>query len=104
LTDVLTELRAIGQNSSTSQVFELQGKRGLGQDVTRQLALDALQQDPAMRTFGPEGDKLWNVTLGFTEAEFRALAESLLKNLPPEKPQTVRLPTAPREKEKEPVR
>jgi hypothetical protein len=103
LTRVLAELRRIGQNSSTAQVFELQGKRGLGQDITRRLALDGLQQDPAMRTFGPEGEKLWDVKLGFTEAEFKAMAESLLRNLPPEKPPTARPPTAPREKEREPV-
>jgi Domain of unknown function (DUF4157) len=101
LTDVLAELRGIGNKSSTAQVFELQGKRGLGEDITRKLAVDALQQDPAMRTFGPEGDKMWDVTLGYTEAEFKALAQSLLRNLPPDKPQTALPPTAPREKEKE---
>jgi hypothetical protein len=56
-----------------------------------------------MRTFGPEGDKLWDVTLGYTEAEFKALAESLLRNLPPDKPATARPPTAPRKREEEPV-
>ena len=46
LTDILAELRRIGQKDSTSQVFELQGKRGLGEDITPKLALDALQQEP----------------------------------------------------------
>lgn len=103
LTDVLAELRRIGDKSSTAQIFELQGKRGLGEDITRKLAVDALQQDPAMRTFGPEGDKMWDVTLGYTDAEFKALAQSLLRNLPPDKPQTSLPPTAPREKEHEQV-
>ena len=98
LTDVLTELRQIGDKTSTAQVFELQGKRGLGQDITRQLALDALQQEPAMRTFGPDGNKPWDVTLGYTEAEFKAMAESLLRNLPPDKLPTARPPTAARKK------
>ncbi len=101
LTDVLTELRAIGDKTSTAQVFEMQGKRGLGEDVTGKLALDALQQSPAMRAFGPEGEQLWDVKLGYTEAEFKAMADSLVQNLPPDKPQTARPPAAPREEERE---
>ena len=54
-----------------------------------------------MRTFGPTGDKAWDVTLGYTDAEFKAMAESLLRNLPPDEPATARPPTAPRKKEEE---
>ena len=96
LTDVLAELRRIGDKTSTAQVFEMQGKRGLGEDITRKLAVDALQQEPAIQTFGPTGDKAWDVILGYTDADFRAMAESLVRNLPLGKPPTARPPTAPR--------
>jgi hypothetical protein len=80
----------------------MQGKRVLGDDITRDLALDSLQQPPT-RVFGPEGDKIWDVTLGYNEAEFKAMADSLVRNLPPDEPATPRPPTAPRDEDKEPA-
>lgn len=61
----------------------MQGKRGLGEDITRKLAVDALQQEPAMQTFGPTGDNAWDAMLA--------------------KPPTARPPTAPRRMEGGPL-
>ena len=52
-----------------------------------------------MQTFGPTGDKAWDVMLGYTDADFRAMAESLVRKLPLGKPPTACPPTAPRRME-----
>ena len=101
LTDAVTVFEQIAKGQSNVQIFEMTGKKQLGKDLTS--TFDLSQIGAVERTtFGPEG-KGFDVSLGFTEAQLRGLAESLLKNLPPDKPATIPPVTSPREEEKNTV-
>jgi hypothetical protein len=99
LSDVVAEFEKIAGGQSDVQIFEMTGKRQLGRNITSTFDLSK-SADIARTTFGPEG-RGFNASLGFTEGELRGVAESLLKNLPPDKPATVRPVTSPREDEEE---
>jgi hypothetical protein len=105
LTDAVAELQKIASGYSGVQIFEMTGKKTLGRNITS--SFDLSQISGVQRTtFGPEG-KGFDVSLGFTEGELKGVADSLLKNLPPDEPAPVRPVTSPREEEeakKAPVR
>jgi hypothetical protein len=101
LTEAVTVFEQIAKGQSNVQIFEMTGKKQLGKELTS--TFDLSQSGAIERTtFGPEG-KGFDVSLGFTEAQLRGLAESLLKNLPPDKPATIPPVTSPREEEKNTV-
>jgi hypothetical protein len=91
----------IAQGDRNIKVFEMSGKKALGKELTPRLDL-SLAKTIELSTRGPEGKAGFTQGLGFTEAELKGVAESLLKNLPPEKPAPVRPLTSPREKEEAP--
>jgi hypothetical protein len=83
----LTELSR-GGRSSDLKVFELQGKKTLGADLTD--AVDYSQMGTATRTtLGPKGRGTFGAQMDLTASELNGLAESLLQNMPPGKPQTI---------------
>ena len=89
----LAELSRGGRGSDL-KVFELEGKKTLGTDLTN--ALDYSRIGAATRTtLGPQG-RAFGQQMELTASELNGLAESLLKNMPPGKPQTIPPTSLPR--------
>ena len=83
------------------RLYEQKGPQQLGKDLTS--SFDLSQAGSVLQTtFGPEGRMGFSESLGYTEADLKGVAESLLKNLPPDKPARVVPVTSPDQKEEQP--
>ncbi|MGY3036601.1 hypothetical protein ACVIIV_005771 [Bradyrhizobium sp. USDA 4354] len=92
---------AIAGGDPNVRLYEQKGPQQLGKDLTSSFDLSQARSI-LQTTFGPEGRTGFSESLGYTEADLKGVADSLLKNLPPEKPARVAPVTSPDPKEREP--
>ena len=95
LSAVVQSFERIAAGEGDISLYELTGDKQLGKDMTQSFDLSqtkAIEQT----TYGPEGRTGFSSSLGFTDVELKGVAESLIKNLPPEKPATIPPVTTPR--------
>lgn len=102
LAEVVQAFDKIAAGDSGVRLFERAANNRLGKDMTS--SFDLSQTTGIERsTSGPQGRTGFSENLGFTDAELGGVAESLIRNLPPDKPATVAPVTSPRD-ETEPAR
>jgi hypothetical protein len=95
-------LEQINGGDPDVRVFELRGKKELGADITR--TLDLSDTAAATRTtYGPIGEKAFDQSLGYTVEDLAGVAESILRNTPPDKPARPAPVSYPKDRDEEPA-
>jgi len=98
LNKVTTGLQQIASGQEGIRIFDRVAKNELGKDLTDSFDLSQLT---ALKTstLGPEGKTGFNESLGFDTKTLTAVADSLIKNLPPDKLPVIPPIVSPRDEE-----